>query len=234
MPTAVTATAAAQQKRLRLYGAAAVILLLLIAAAWRWTPLHEFAEPKTIAAWLRGLRDSPWAPLVIVAVYVGANALLFPNTILNVATILGLGTTMGLPCALAGSLSAALVFYATGRRYGAGKLKKLHSHRIDALEKQLRNAGILGIATLRLLPVAPYTVVNVVAGAARVRLLPFAIGSLLGLLPGNLMVTAFGHQLRSVIHDPSHGDIAAMVGIVALAALGLWWLKQRAATQQKA
>ena len=86
----MTATAA-QQKNLRLYGAAALILLLLIAAAWRWTPLHEFAEPKTIAAWLRGLRDSPWAPLVIIAVYVGANALLFPNTILNVATILGLG-----------------------------------------------------------------------------------------------------------------------------------------------
>ena len=81
---------------------------------------------------------------------------------------------------------------------------------------------------------APYTVVNVVAGAARVRLLPFVIGSLLGLLPGNLMVTAFGHQLRAVIRDPSHGDIAAMVGIVVLAALGLWWLKQRAATQQKA
>ena len=224
---------AQQHRRLRLYGIGAFVVLLLVAAAWRWTPLHAYADPKALAGWLRGLRDSPWALLVIVGVYLAANALLFPNTILNVATILGLGTTLGLPCALAGSLSAALLFYVLGRRYGAGKLKHLHSDKIDRLGEQLGNAGILGVATLRLLPIAPYTVVNVVAGSARVRLVPFAIGTLLGLLPGNLMVTAFGHQLRSVIRDPSHGDIAVMVGILVLAGLGLWWLKQRAAGQQK-
>lgn len=212
---------------LRLYLIAAVLLILAITAAWRWTPLAAYAEPRALASWLRGLRQNPYAPLIVIGVYVAANLVFFPNTILNVATILGLGTTLGLPCALAGSLCASLVFYTAGRRYGAERMQKLHIRSFDRLSAMLQRGGILGMAALRLLPIAPFGVVNLMAGAARVSVLAFTVGTVLGLLPGNLLVTAFGHQLRTVLRHPSPAQIAmlAAIGVFALAAM--WWLQRR-------
>ena len=206
---------------------AALVAIAALALLWRFSPLHEMTQPADIAAWLRGLRDSPWLPAVIVGVYVVANALFFPNTVLNTATILGLGTTLGLPCALAGSLSAALVAYVAGRRYGRERLKALDSGVVDRITGMLRNSGVIAIASIRLLPIAPYNVVNLVAGAARVRAVPFTLGTLIGLLPGNLLVTAFGHQLRALLREPSAGQIALMLGVLAASGGWIWYARSR-------
>jgi len=203
-------------------------VLLAIAAAWRFSPLHEVADTEAIADWLHGMRRNPWAPLIIVMVYVAANAVFFPNTVLNAATILGMGTAWGLPCALAGSLASAMVTYTLGRRFGRRRLSRIDSAAIDRITQLLKRSGVLGIATLRLLPVAPYGVVNLVAGAAHVRAVPFAFGTLLGLLPGNLLMTAFGHQLRQVLRNPSKSQIAIMVGVLLVAAAGALWARSKA------
>lgn len=210
------------------WAAGTLILIAGIAALWRFSPLHEVADTRAIAGWLHGLRNSSWAPLILVLVYVAANAVFFPNTVLNTATILGFGTTHGLPYALTGSLIAALPAYALGRRYGKERLKNLDSAQVDRMTKLLRDGGVLGMATLRLLPIAPYGVVNALAGAARVRILPFMSGTLLGLLPGGLLVTAFGHQLRAVLRHPTPMQIAIMLAIVLLAGSGAWWLRGKA------
>lgn len=218
----------APRKLALIVGICAVLILLAIAGAWRFTPLHEVADAKRIGDWLHGFRNSPWTPLMVIVIYVASNAVFFPNTILNTATILGLGPLMGLPSALAGSMTAAMLTYWLGRRYGKDKLQKFDIKAIDRVSKMLKNSGVLGIATLRLLPIAPYGVVNLVAGAARVRPFAFLGGTFLGLLPGNLLVTAFGHQLRSVLRNPSKMQIAAMVAILAVAGAGAWYARRRA------
>lgn len=205
-----------------------MVVLVAVAALWRFSPLHEFADTESIAAWLHGVRSSPWAPLIVIMVYVGANAVFFPNTVLNAATILGLGTPWGLPCALAGSLTAAMITYGLGRRYGKERLKKLDSKSVERISKMLQKGGVMGMTTLRLLPIAPYGVVNLLAGAARVKPFAFGFGTFLGLLPGGLLMTAFGHQLRAVLEHPSPPQIAIMVGVAVFAACAAWWLRRRA------
>lgn len=215
--------------RIALFAAAgAFAVALLLAGAWRWTPLHDYAEPREIAHWLIGLRHSPWAPLAIVGLYLLASALLFPNTLLNVAVILAMGTGIGLACALGGSLSAAALFYALGARYGQERLQSLDLPGIDKLSRMLRKGGIPGMAGLRLVPLAPFSVVNLAAGALRVRFWSFMIGTFLGLLPGNLLVTAFGHQARALLRDPGPGGYSLMAAILVAAGLWLWWLRRRA------
>jgi phospholipase D1/2 len=214
---------------------AAVVLLaaiLAVAGAWRWTPLHDYAEPREIAHWLISLRHSPWAVPVVLSLYLAASAVLFPNTLLNVAVILAMGTGLGLAYALGGSLAAAAVFYGLGARYGQERLQSLHIRGIDKLSRMLRKGGIPGMAGLRLLPIAPFSVVNLAAGALRVRFWTFMAGTLLGLLPGNLLVTAFGHQLRALLREPGPGGYALMGAILVAGALWLAWLRRRA--QQEA
>lgn len=219
----------ARNKRVLMMAAGGLLVAaLLMAGAWRWTPLHDYAEPRDIARWLISLRHSPWAVPVVLGLYVLASFTLFPNTILNVAVILAMGTGIGLAYALGGSLLAAGVFYGLGARYGQERLQAMKIASLDKLSRMLRRGGVLGIAGLRLLPIAPYSVVNLAAGALRVRFWTFMAGTFLGLLPGNLLVTAFGHQLRALLRDPGPGGYALMAGIMVAAGLWIWWLRQRA------
>lgn len=208
--------------------AVALALMVGFAAAWRFTPLHEMADADTLAGWFHSLRRNPWAPLLLLLIYLGANLVFFPNTVLNAATILGLGTTWGMPCALGGSLASAMLVYVIGRRFGTRRLRRLDAKAADRVTGMLKNSGVLGIASLRLVPIAPYTAVNLVAGAARVSPIAFAVGTLLGLLPGNVLMTLFGHQLRAALRDPSRIQIGILAAVLAVAAAGAWWARRKA------
>jgi phospholipase D1/2 len=207
---------------------AALGLALLLAAAWRWTPLHGWLDPPTLAAGLRRLRNSPWALPLVLLIYGAASATLFPNTVLNVAIILGFGEWRGLGYALAGSMTAALLTYAFGRRYGRERVARLDSRLLQRLSGRLERGGVLQITTLRLLPIAPFSLVNLGAGALQVRAWPFALGTLLGLLPGNLLVTAFGRQLRALLDGPALLDLAVLLALLLFGACALWALRRRA------
>jgi phospholipase D1/2 len=208
--------------------ALALALMVGLAAAWRFTPLHQMANADALAGWFHSLRRDPWAPVVLLLIYLGANLVFFPNTVLNAATILGLGTTWGMPCALAGSLASAMLVYYIGRRFGTRRLRRLDGQAADRLTGMLKNSSVLGIASLRLLPIAPYTAVNLVAGAARVSPVSFAFGTLLGLLPGNVLMTVFGHQLRAALRDPSRMQIGVLAALLLVALAGAWWTRKKA------
>ncbi len=89
-------------------------------------------------------------------------------------------------------------------------------------------AGLPGLVLLRLLPIAPYTVVNLMLGAVGIGLPRFLIGTFLGLLPGSLAATAFGHQLERLISDPSWQDGALLALVLAAAVAVLFALRRLA------
>ncbi len=215
------------QRRRLIVVAVGVSVILAMAALWRWSPLGEQADASHVAAWMGSIRQSWFAPLVIALIYLGASLLMLPNTALNAATILSFGSFKGMAYALGGSMISALVFYALGRRFGTKHLRKLAPHQLEKLQKAMEHGSTLKVASLRMVPVAPFSVVNVVAGSIRVGTLPFTAGTFLGLLPGNLMMSAFGHQLRAVLRSPSSRDIAVLAAIVLVAAVGGWWLHRR-------
>lgn len=198
-----------------------------MSAAWRWTPLGDQIEPAHIAEWIRSIRSSPFGPLLLALLYIGGGLLMVPNTALNAATIISLGSGVGMAAALAGSMVSALTFFALGRRFGTKRLRKLAPHQLERLQKMMKHGSALKMASLRMVPVAPFTVVNVVAGSVPVRTLPFSAGTFIGLLPGNLMLGVFGHQLRAVLRSPAPRDIALLAIIVVVAGLGAWWLHRR-------
>lgn len=219
-----------QQRRQRaVIGAcAAVVLIAALAAAWRWTPLGEWVEPAALAGWIRDAARSPWAPALIALIYIGANMVLLPNTLLNGGVILALGTGWGIGYALYGSLCAGTLYYAIGRRYGEERLQQLQIDRLDQIIDHLQRSGLAGLVLLRLLPIAPYTVVNLMLGAVGIGLPRFLIGTLLGLLPGSLAATAFGHQLERLVRDPSWSDGGLLAAVLVAAVAILFGLRRLA------
>lgn len=209
-----------------------VVVMLALAAAWHWTPLQEVAEPRAIARWLRTVAGTAWMPPLVAAVYVAASLVMFPNTVLCLAIIMALGPLWGTAYAYGGSMVAALVGYALGRR-GGKRVDKLHLRGLDRISAELRRGGFMQVLVLRVLPITPFSATNILSGAARVRLLPFAAATLVGISPYILTFAAFGRQARRLLSDPTPMDIAVTVVIAVVATVGLLVARSRAAAHGK-
>ena len=209
-----------------------VVVMVALLAAWKFTPLHDIANARSIAHWLDAKAQTPWMPPIVAVIYVAASLVLFPNTVLCLAVIMALGPLLGTAYAFGGSLCAALTGYGLGRRGG----EEVAKHRFQAfnrVSRELRKGGFTSVLMLRALPVAPFTVTNVLSGAARVPLLPFVAATLLGISPYILAFAAFGQQARRLISDPTPTQIAVTVAIVTAAAFGLWQVRSLAVARAK-
>jgi uncharacterized membrane protein YdjX (TVP38/TMEM64 family) len=86
---------------------------------------------------------------------------------------------------------------------------------------------VFTVVAIRLLPVAPFTVVNMVLGAARIKLRHFTIGTAIGLAPGCVALTIFGDRLSQALRRPDVLNWLILGLVAATLILGGRWLVQR-------
>ncbi|MCF8470871.1 MAG: VTT domain-containing protein [Parvibaculum sp.] len=202
----------------------AVLVVIGLGLLWRYTPLAGYTDPDKLRASLSGLSDGPLAALIVIAVYVLSGLIAFPVTILIAVTAATFGLWPGLLYATAGSLSSALATYGAGRALGHNMLRSLLGPRTSRISRGIEKRGIFAIMTVRLVPVAPFMLVNLVSGALRVPVLDYTAGTFLGLAPGLVLMSVLGDRVFAMMEDPSLSDIGIVLGIVVLwiaLALGL-------------
>ncbi|MGD8375616.1 MAG: VTT domain-containing protein [Acidobacteriota bacterium] len=206
--------------------------LVALAAVWRWGPAAEALSPPAIADRLDGWGSDPLAPLLAVAAFVTGSFLMVPVTAMILATALVFGPMTGLVVALGGSLAGAMATFEVGRRLGRQRVRRLIGGRMNRVVRSLQRRGMLWMAVVRLLPVAPFTVVNVVAGAMAVPRRAFALGTLLGMAPGIAAVTLLGESARRALIQPGPATLGVLVGAVVLV-LGALALVRRFGTRHR-
>ncbi len=194
----------------------ALIVLAAIAAAWRWTPLREWVSLQSIIGMARSLEDSPFAPVAVLAGYVVAGLIFVPVTVLIVATGVVFGPLLGGLYALLGAVLSAAVTYAIGRQLGRDTVRRLAGRRLNRITRRLAKKGMLAIAVLRLLPIAPFSVVNAVVGASRIRARDFLLGTAIGMAPGIAATVIFVDRVTAAVTDPGVGTFSAVAGLAAL------------------
>ena len=218
-------------KRRRLWlGLGVVILLCAAAAAWKWTPLADLIDVRRLAGWAAALRDSPARHFYLLGAYVVGSILLVPITAMILVTAMIFGPFTGSLYALIGSLAGAAVTYALGAMLGRDFVRKIAGRKWQRLERKINETGIIAVTALRLLPIAPFTVVNVVCGAFKVPWRDYLLGSLLGLTPGILITALFAHQLASALRNPGISAFLLLAALIALTIVGSVWLKRRLET----
>jgi len=210
-----------------------LVTFVALAAAWRWTPLSAWLEPATLAEWASRLAQHEWAPLVVLLGYVVAGFLVFPVVLLIIATVFVFGPWLGSLYALAGAALSAAATYGVGRTLGRDIVRRLAGPRLNRLSRMLGARGVLAMIAVRLVPVAPYSVVNLVAGATHIGTRDFLVGTVIGLLPGIAGVALFTDSVVAAIRNPgtfSLGVLAVVVTAVVLGSLVLRrWLERRGA-----
>jgi phospholipase D1/2 len=195
--------------------ALAAILVLGLALAWHTTPLSEIADLDAVRSSLAAFAQNRWAPALVVLTFVAAGFVAFPVTMLIAATAAAFGPLPGLLYATAGVLASAIITYAVGSRLGKEALRSVLGPRLNRVRRKIARQGILAIATIRLVPLAPFTVVNLVAGASAIRPIDYIAGTILGMLPGIIVLSLLGHQIVRILTEPSALEIALLVAAVA-------------------
>jgi phospholipase D1/2 len=202
-------------------------LLVLLGSLWRWTPLHEWISPTCLAAWMNAVADWPFAPLVVGAGIVLGSLVMIPLNLLVLQAAFLFGPVTGFLTAFTGALVSAVAAFLIGRTIGRDGLQGLSTPRLERLCRRLARRGVLAVAAIRLLPIAPFTMVNLVLGAARIKPRHFTIGTAIGLTPGLLALSIFGDRLGQAIRRPDTLNFLSL-GLVAIAViLGGVWLVRR-------
>jgi phospholipase D1/2 len=202
-------------------------LLLMLPLAWRWTPLNQWINFATIIAWQESVKSHPAALYLVTGAYLLGSLVFFPVTLLTVATVFAFGTTVGNAYALAGWLCSASAGYGIGRLIGRDRLRKVAGPRLDRLVQQAERHGFVAVLTMRVVPVAPFTLVNLFVGASCIRFRDFFLASVLGRIPGIVALTLVGLQFETLLRRHAVENFFLLGLTVLLILLGAAWLSKK-------
>jgi phosphatidylserine/phosphatidylglycerophosphate/cardiolipin synthase-like enzyme/uncharacterized membrane protein YdjX (TVP38/TMEM64 family) len=199
-----------------------------LTAMWRYTPLAAWTNADRAIAWATDFSNIWWAPLVVILAYTPACIVLFPRAFLTLIAVAAFGPWHGLAYAMCGVLLACAITYYVGTRMNRHTVRRLARGKLTRMTQIMRHRGVVAMTAVRLVPLAPFAVVNVVAGAIHLRFRDFMIGSALGILPGTLVATVFGDQLVSGLKDPTSINLwlvgALVIALVAGTRIVRRWL----------
>jgi uncharacterized membrane protein YdjX (TVP38/TMEM64 family) len=221
-----------------------LVPLGLLAAAWiafmlaggnRYLSFAVLAENRD---WLCSLVQH-WGLLAAfgyIAIYGALVALSVPGA--AVMTIAGgflFGTWTGAVCAVIGATLGATALFVAARA-GLGGLTRRAGRFAAKLEAGFRADAFSYLLVLRLVPIFPFWLVNLVPALVGVRLATFVLATFLGIIPGSFVYASLGSGLGSVVEEPDLAIVfepRVLLPVVGLALLALipvgykrWGLKR--------
>ena len=187
------------------------LVLVALTLAWQFTPLATFTEPDNIREWLTDIAEMPGAALIVPAIFVIAGLLVFPVMLLIAATAAAFGPWLGFLYAGVGAIASAIVTYAVGAAIGRRAIENIMGPRLNRVRRSIVRGGVLAMAAVRLVPVAPFTVVNLIAGASRLPFTDYIFGTIIGMAPGIALMSALGHQIFNILTAPTLANILLFI-----------------------
>jgi uncharacterized membrane protein YdjX (TVP38/TMEM64 family) len=191
-----------------------VTLLVGLAVAWRDPSMRHWLDPQSLSQMGRQLLSTPLGPLAVMGGYVLAVMLGMPVLVLITVGALIFTPWPGMFYALCGMVLGALVTYGIGRYTGAQTMDRWTKGRLSLLSRHMQRRGLLTIFLVRVMPVAPFIVVNMVAGALRVRVRDYVLGTFLGLAPGTILISLFMDRLTAAWQAPGTSSYVALLACV--------------------
>jgi uncharacterized membrane protein YdjX (TVP38/TMEM64 family) len=164
------------------------------------------------------------AAFLYIAVYGMLVALSVPGgAVLTIAGGFLFGTWLGTLCAILGAtLGATAIFLAA--RAGLGGIAQRAGRFVGKLEAGFRADAFNYLLVLRLVPIFPFWLVNLVPALVGVKLPTYMLATFLGIIPGAFVFASLGNGLGSVVEEPDLGIVfrpSVLLPIIGLALLAL-------------
>lgn len=231
----------------------AAVLAAIAAAIWFGLPDKlSLGELRTQRGALTGfVHAHPWQSLCLyIALYTAVVSLSIPGAL--VMTLSGgflFGALEGGAAAVTAVSLGSVIMYlaahtAIGENLHAWLMRR--SPTVRRLEDELRRHPFTSTLTLRLIPAAPICLVNLAAGFVRMPLLPYALATVVGVIPSTFLYASVGEGLDRLFATIEPDSLMSIIrtelalpalGLLCLAALPLaarWWSGRRVAQRHGA
>jgi phospholipase D1/2 len=194
--------------------------IALLAALATSSAINTRPEFQAIRDALQGTSSLPSVLWIGTSGFVLAGLLLVPLELLTIAAAVAFGALRGGLVAALGSLALAMIGYAAGRAIGASGVARWVSAQSYRSVRQLGARGVVGVFVLRLSSVAGTGAIHLLCGAGRVPFTAYMIGSVLGIVPAIVALSALGGLFRDALLNPSIANaLTTIAGAVLLLAL---------------
>ncbi|HUT55302.1 MAG TPA: VTT domain-containing protein [bacterium] len=206
--------------------AVALAVIAGLAFLWVFTLLWDLARPDLMIDYARAALSSRWQPLIAVGAFIVGGFMMLPLSVLVALSSVIFGPLKGFIYALAGAMaSSALTFYA-GRFVGRNMVRLIAGSRLNHISRRIAGHSIITVATASLLPLATFPVINLVAGASRVRFKYFIVGTLAGIMPVLAAFSVLGRAAETAIRRPTPLNLSVLAALVILFVIVIEWVRR--------
>ena len=174
---------------------------------------HRYVRFETLEAHREALlalvaAHGPTAVLAFTALYAVMVAFSIPGAL--VMTVAGgflFGTLGGAACSVAGATLGAIAVFLAARTALGGLLRDRAGPALARMRTGFQENALSYLLVLRLVPLFPFWLVNLVPALLGVSLKIFVVGTLFGIIPGSLVYASVGNGLGAIFEA---GETAAI------------------------
>ncbi len=194
---------------------------------------------EAVERWLGAGLSGPWALAAAIGGFTVLAFLGVPQFVLVAAAVVAFGPWTGFLYSWIGNLVSSAVGFWVGRLWGAGLLKRYAGRGISDFIAMIGRNGFWASLVVRLVPSAPFVVVNMAAGATPMSVWGFVAGTAIGSVP-KIALTAFAGQavVKGLNGQGPGGGVGHWAWLALAAAVWLGsalaarvWLKRREAAR---
>lgn len=217
-----------------------LVLAGLVALAWasgatRLLSFEALAEHRAaLAAWVAARPVT--APLAYVLTYAVVVALSLPGgAVMTVAGGLLFGTWLATALTVVGATAGACVIFLVARSALAPLVSGRAAAFVGLLRPGLERDGFFYLLTIRLVPVVPFWLANLVPGLVGMPFGAYAAATAIGIIPATAVFAGIGAGLGEVLAAGGRPDpgvvfsppiLLPLLGLAALSLLGAWWRRR--------
>ncbi len=181
-----------------------VLLVAGLAGAYFFLGFDQFLTLENIKAsqndFLRWRHSSPLlVSLLFFVAYVVVTALSLPGaTIMTLAAGGFFGLAWGFFIVSFASTMGATLAFLTSRYLFRESVQKRFGHRLETINRGIEREGAFYLFTLRLVPIFPFFIINLLMGLTPIKTLTYIWVSQVGMLAGTLVYVNGGTQLANL------------------------------------
>lgn len=191
-----------------------------------------FDGEATVETWL-GAASGPWSLPVAVVAFAALAFVGVPQFMLIAAAVVAFGPVTGFAYSWIGTMVSSLVGFYLGRAAGAPALERFSGDGVRRFMGLVGRNGFLASLIVRLVPSAPFIVVNMAAGVTPMRVGHFVAGTAIGIVP-KIVLTAFaGTSIIRVLRGEIGRNVLWLVLIAAVWLVIGWFARQWLRSREK-
>jgi uncharacterized membrane protein YdjX (TVP38/TMEM64 family) len=177
-----------------------IFLVLVISSLFLYEIIKDNTDFSQIRQYLKDL--GIWAPIAFIALYTLGTIFIPSTPFMAVAGVL-FGFKYGLIYTIIGGVISSLFVFTIsrilGKHWAEGILEHRYMRKLDGYNKKLESGAIADLIILRVIPIMPFNVLNILMGVSKIKTRDFVLGTIIGLIPSNIAAVYFGHIITKIL-----------------------------------